>query len=431
MRSPFVSALFAGFLFALGASAQAQGDVCAGLAAQLARLDKSGATVDPLSDAIMRQRDSLQRGVADYQRRCQGGFFTPAAPQCPAIQAKLAEMQRNLEQLEARARGARPTSAGVPPAGEDRARILTAMRQAGCGAGRSATAGGPIPPGTIAAGPGRAAQNGSAPIVAGPGERYFTLNGPSGPQTYREDASGRVTRVDSVPRARVAAVPPSRPGGGFFSSIFGERPPGVADPDDPYARGPEPIDGEGLPLDDGGAYRTLCVRMCDGYYFPISYSTSRSRFSLDGDICRARCPGAETRLFVHKTGLDSEAAVSADDGETPYTRIPNALRYRSEVVSGCGCGRPDPAMLPVNASSDEGANSGSNTVRVGDVRDDLPIPRAKPRFDEDPDTRLNTIASFIPAPIATIRPPTAGGPGGEGNAPRSVRVVGPKFFANR
>ena len=72
----------------------------------------------------------------------------------------------------------------------------------------------------------------------------------------------------------------------------------------------------------------------------------------------------------------------------------------------------DPAMLPVNASSDEGANSGSNTVRVGDVRDDLPIPRAKPRYDEDPDTRLNAIASFIPAPIATIRPPASAGRGG-------------------
>ena len=25
-------------------------------------------------------------------------------------------------------------------------------------------------------------------------------------------------------------------------------------------------------------YRTLCVRMCDGFYFPISYATSSSQF---------------------------------------------------------------------------------------------------------------------------------------------------------
>jgi hypothetical protein len=29
----------------------------------------------------------------------------------------------------------------------------------------------------------------------------------------------------------------------------------------------------------GGTYRTLCVRLCDGFYFLISYSTLRWRFA--------------------------------------------------------------------------------------------------------------------------------------------------------
>lgn len=415
------------FLAAGIGAAAAQSDVCQSLAGQLARIDRAGGAVDPLSDALIRQREALQRGIADYQRRCQVGFFSSPSPQCPAIQARLAEMQSNLDKLEQRARGSRPQN--PTGFGEDRARILTAMRQAGCSPGAATAAAGPVPPGTIAARSGQPAVNGSQPIVAGgrraDGYRYFTLQGPQGPVTYREDDNGRVTRVDAMPAARVAAVPPARGPGGFFGGIFGERPPGVY-PDDPYASG----EGEGAEpadLDEGGAFRTLCVRTCDGYYFPISYSTSRARFGTDAEICRARCPGAETRLFAHRTGEDSETAVSADDGQTPYTKMPNALRYRTEVVSGCGCGRPDPTLLPVNASSEEGASSGSSTVRVGDIRNDLPIPRAKPEPDEDPDTRLNALAAFAPAPVQHVKPADEGAKSG----PKSVRVIGPKFFANQ
>ena len=35
-----------------------------------------------------------------------------------------------------------------------------------------------------------------------------------------------------------------------------------------------------------GKYRTLCVRMCDGYYWPVSYSIARSGFYRDANICR-------------------------------------------------------------------------------------------------------------------------------------------------
>jgi hypothetical protein len=48
----------------------------------------------------------------------------------------------------------------------------------------------------------------------------------------------------------------------------------------------------------GGTYRTLCVRLCDGFYFPISYSTLRERFVADAKQCEQRCP-SRSRLFVH------------------------------------------------------------------------------------------------------------------------------------
>src|SRR5207247_7083255 len=64
--------------------------------------------------------------------------------------------------------------------------------------------------------------------------------------------------------------------GGFFDSLFGGA--GV---------GPAP----NAPL--AGTYRTLCVRTCDGYYFPISYSTVPGKFADDEQLCRRMCPATE------------------------------------------------------------------------------------------------------------------------------------------
>ena len=60
----------------------------------------------------------------------------------------------------------------------------------------------------------------------------------------------------------------------------------------------------------GGAYRTLCVRACDGFYFPISYSTPRSRFEIDASVCQALYPPVEATLYVHRTGTSSDTMVS-------------------------------------------------------------------------------------------------------------------------
>src|SRR5688572_4629876 len=34
-----------------------------------------------------------------------------------------------------------------------------------------------------------------------------------------------------------------------------------------------------------GTYRTWCVRSCDGYYFPVSFSTTREHLSTDQVTC--------------------------------------------------------------------------------------------------------------------------------------------------
>src|SRR3954469_12032226 len=41
-----------------------------------------------------------------------------------------------------------------------------------------------------------------------------------------------------------------------------------------------------------GTFRTVCVRTCDGAYFPISFATTPGRFQDDEKSCKALCPAA-------------------------------------------------------------------------------------------------------------------------------------------
>jgi hypothetical protein len=106
---------------------------------------------------------------------------------------------------------------------------------------------------------------------------------------------------------------------------------------------PRPLD----PLDrrdDGGlgrpgTYRTLCVRLCDGFYFPVSSATTGSGLSRDADACSASC-GTEARLFYYpNAGGDVDSMV--DLTGLAYSSLPNAFKYRKTLVPECRC-RPQP-----------------------------------------------------------------------------------------
>jgi len=83
-------------------------------------------------------------------------------------------------------------------------------------------------------------------------------------------------------------------------------------------------------------YRTLCVRLCDGYYFPVSFSTLPNHFQRDAEVCQSKC-AAPVALYYHQNpGGAVEQMVAADTSE-PYTKLKTAFRYRKEYVQGCSC----------------------------------------------------------------------------------------------
>ena len=83
---------------------------------------------------------------------------------------------------------------------------------------------------------------------------------------------------------------------------------------------------------DGGAsgsgYRTVCVRTCDGYFFPISFSTSQDRFRDDEATCQRMCPASEVALYSHRNpGEDMRQAVSTNAGKL-YTEIADRVQIQ-------------------------------------------------------------------------------------------------------
>lgn len=90
---------------------------------------------------------------------------------------------------------------------------------------------------------------------------------------------------------------------------------------------------------NNGSYRTMCVRTCDGAYFPISSQASSMNFQRDAQVCSMMCPGMETELFYHSIHQESDAMRSAFTGRR-YDELENAYRFRTTSVKkdkACGC----------------------------------------------------------------------------------------------
>jgi hypothetical protein len=187
------------------------------------------------------------------------------------------------------------------------------------------------------------------------------------------------------------------------------RPPQRAVASEPPA-GQVVINGGGMRAGGlSGNFRTLCVRTCDGYYFPISYSVGPASFGRDAQACAAMCPGTQVELHHHRSpGEESEDMVSAVTG-IPYRQMTNAFAYRQPNGSqpGCGCG----------ASASSPTQRGFEVIG-GDYNSDNGREQA-PQMPEPAQAAAPSNASTTRADP----PPPRQEPGN-----RAVRVVGPTFL---
>ena len=174
-----------------------------------------------------------------------------------------------------------------------------------------------------------------------------------------------------------------------------------------------------------GTYRTLCVRTCDGYYFPISFSTVPGRFETDEQTCQAMCPGTEVSLFHHKMPLEDSEEMISYRTQIPYADEPYAFSYRKEIKQDCKCRFSTGSNLEATAGeyiTDQGETLAS-PVRIG-------VPSFRPDPALDPETLHNRAGGLTFEKIALlIQEPEADNIGTVVAASdRKVRVVGPAFY---
>jgi hypothetical protein len=184
--------------------------------------------------------------------------------------------------------------------------------------------------------------------------------------------SGKRWSVGALVAVCVLSAAPAVQARDFFAALFGafSDNPSLA-PAQPQRSAPLPFASEGdafnrpaapprprvsYSVGDGGGgsggEQAYCVRTCDGRYFPITAGNGQSRAAS----CNSFCPASETKV-VYGSSID----VAETEKGKPYSELPNAFRYRNELVAGCTCnGKDQLGLAPVQIEDDP-------TLRKGDI----------------------------------------------------------------
>jgi hypothetical protein len=234
-------------------------------------------------------------------------------------------------------------------------------------------------------------------------------NGNTGQEGQRRALIGQLAQNNCGAQYTAAANSWGGPQG-FFDALFGGGT--IISPG-----------GDGAP---SGTYHTVCVRACDGFYFPISYSTVPSRFADDARACQRQCPAAEAELYSFRNpGENMEQAVSVTG--QPYTSLANAFRYRKEIIAGCSCRRPGQSWAEALKNADD-----PTTLESGDivVTNQNAKALSQPKQPGKPTSATApTQPGTVVAPPAT--PASATASAGTDASKRSVRTVGPPFLPSQ
>jgi Protein of unknown function (DUF2865) len=209
--------------------------------------------------------------------------------------------------------------------------------------------------------------------------------------------------------------------GDFLNNLFGNN----------NSPGPPPGD-VGPP---SGTYRTVCVRSCDGAYFPISFATVPGRFPDDEKTCKALCPAAEANLYAYRNpGEDMNQAVSISG--QPYSSSPNAFRFRQEFNPSCACKAAGQTWSDALKAIDDKAAAEQQGDIIVTEESAKKMSRAPVKPAPAPAKKGTTAATTAPDPTPAPAPApapssTAATTSGASSDNKPIRSVGPTFIPPR
>ncbi|RWD71863.1 DUF2865 domain-containing protein [Mesorhizobium sp.] len=353
---------------------QAASRTCRQLEAELAAARGGGGgpgLVRKYDDAIARQREQLAkaRGRAS-DAGCGFTLFSRNVSQCAAINASIERMNANLDTLQAKRE--RLAAGGRR---RDRSRILAALDANNC-------------------------------------------------------------RDDEIAPLHEASR--DNGGGNLFEQLFGRQDEQLETPDapdmpldDPSVRNIRRVinqpDGMDLPR-LGGEFRTMCVRTCDGYFYPMSNAASVGDFERDQKNCESSCPGTEMQVFYSRGMDDDLGSMTSSATGQPYSELPTAYLYKQANYSRpptCGCNAQAGNFTIIGGNPPNPEQSQPD----GGIAPFIPVPAVKPDPGADPETLANAaggldqdaikrLTTKVPVSPVSALPPDQ----------RKVRVVGPAFL---
>jgi hypothetical protein len=149
-------------------------------------------------------------------------------------------------------------------------------------------------------------------------------------------------------------------------------------------------------------YRTLCVRVCDGYYFSVSHISSRQRFAKDAGKCSGIYGPDEAVLFYHRFPHGDASQAVALDGRR-YADQDYAFVFRERFVPRCAAklqhgltALRNRVFAAVPGLLDRSINKGPES----ETAHTTPFPIAWRSPSDDPETHANRAGEFVPRPIA-------------------------------
>jgi hypothetical protein len=150
---------------------------------------------------------------------------------------------------------------------------------------------------------------------------------------------------------------------------------------------------------------TICVRTCDGGFFPISNNATSVDFGRDAATCAKMCPGVETELYYRDISSTEAANMISTATGAPYGAMKNAFAYKTRPPgekSACSC---------------------NLTAYYEEMRRNQTVSAPAP----EPQGSITTIRTE--APKAADTPPQPQVPDRPYDPATKVRQVGPQFLA--
>src|SRR5208283_4272236 len=174
-------------------------------------------------------------------------------------------------------------------------------------------------------------------------------------------------RGDLIARYNAECGNVPKPPNNIFEALFGGVrqalvSPDMLPPDQQEQMIEQSIENEKKGANVSAGSYAVCVRTCDGSFFPVSYSGAGSRSDSLEEVCRSLCPNADVQLYSFPFGGTIDEAVSST-GER-YVDMPNALKFQQSFDSTCSCRRKGETWAQALANAEAKYGHDSHDILV-------------------------------------------------------------------